>query len=545
MTLTRKNMILTFLQNKILLLFFVATLLVPQFLLAQGGLSLSVSPTLFEMSAEPGRTWNSAIRVININSFDLELEATVVNFVPRGEDGTATYLPLLDEEQANDSLAAWIDIGSKTTFSVPAEQTVSLPLTIRVPENAPPGGHYAAVLIGTKSISTPSGQSAVETSQVVSSLMFLRVAGEIDESAKIRSFRPTKALLDTPEVEFELRVQNSGNVHIQPRGDIRIYNMWGQERGVIPVNRKSLFGNVLPNSVRKYVFGWTGEWSVSDIGRYRVEAFLSYGENGRQSLSAETHFWVVPWKPLLFILGGLLLFFWLLSWAVRAYIRRMLALSGVVLQSSEKSRTRVDSVRRVNLTKAKRRLSFTAPLQVGLLDLRGHLSRAQSLRDRVYTLAKLSYEYRQPLTGVLLLLAGLGIMIWFVSNATTDERDYSVTIGDSADGVTLTASELAAEYSANPNVVSNGVSLVVVNRSGINGLETKEAQALESAGYTVTDVRTDEVAVDTKTIIVYDPALATEALALSEFFGGALLSAYSGIPATEERIVVYLGTDQQ
>ena len=31
-------------------------------------------------------------------------------------------------------------------------------------------------------------------------------------------------------------------MHIQPQGDIKIFNMWGQERGVIPVNRQTMFG---------------------------------------------------------------------------------------------------------------------------------------------------------------------------------------------------------------------------------------------------------------------------------------------------------------
>lgn len=496
------------------------------------------------MSAEPGKVWNSTIRVINTNPFELELEASVVNFTPRDESGAATFLPLLDDEVASDTLAAWIDIGENKTFTVPAEQTVSLPLKIAVPVDAPPGGRYAAVLIGTKKVESGSGQSAVATSQVVSSLFFLRVAGDIEEKATIRSFRTTKTVLDKPDVAFELRIQNNGNVHIQPRGDIRIFNMWGQERGVIPVNRKSMFGNVLPSSVRKYTFGWTGEWSVSDIGRYRAEAVLSYGENGRQSLMAETHFWVIPWKPLLLVIGGLLSFIWLLSWAIRAYIRRMFALSGVTMGDPKQSLVRVNKVRRVNLTKTKRRISLTAPLQAGLLDLRGHMQRAKSLKARMVTLLQLAYKYRQPLTGVVLLVVGLCIMVWFIGNATTEGRDYKVRIGDEVDGVTLTADELQAERDGVTTVPNNGVSVVLVNRSGITGLAERESKALETAGYTVTDVRTDEATADSKTVIVYDPTFVSDALALSEFFNGALLSAYQGSADSNERIVVYLGSDQ-
>ena len=35
------------------------------------GVTLSVTPTLIELSAEPDRSWESSIKVINNNSFEL------------------------------------------------------------------------------------------------------------------------------------------------------------------------------------------------------------------------------------------------------------------------------------------------------------------------------------------------------------------------------------------------------------------------------------------------------------------------------------------
>ena len=73
----------------------------------------------------------------------------------------------------------------------------------------------------------------------------------------------------------------------------------GQERGIIPINQASQFGNVLPESIRKFTFTWKGEWSVSDIGRYTAMATLAYGSEERQFASAKTYFWVIPVKLLL------------------------------------------------------------------------------------------------------------------------------------------------------------------------------------------------------------------------------------------------------
>lgn len=57
------------------------------------GVTLSVTPTLIELSAEPDRSWESSIKVINNNSFELTVYATVVNFAPDGENGQGMFIP--------------------------------------------------------------------------------------------------------------------------------------------------------------------------------------------------------------------------------------------------------------------------------------------------------------------------------------------------------------------------------------------------------------------------------------------------------------------
>ena len=175
-------------------------------------------------------------------------------------------------------------------------------------------------ILRTKPPQNQTGQTRLQTSQMVTSLFFAKIAGDISESGSIREFATVKTLSGEPEATFSLRFENRGNVHLQPQGDIRIYNMWGQERGVIPINQQSQFGNVLPDSVRKYVFTWKGEWSPADIGRYRASVALAYGTEARQFASAETYFWVLPVMLILGVVLGLIIFFGLVTWFVKLYV---------------------------------------------------------------------------------------------------------------------------------------------------------------------------------------------------------------------------------
>jgi hypothetical protein len=58
-----------------------------------GGLSLSVTPTLFQMSAVAGQSWSSGVKVINNNPHELTVYAQVVNFAPQGESGEGKLIP--------------------------------------------------------------------------------------------------------------------------------------------------------------------------------------------------------------------------------------------------------------------------------------------------------------------------------------------------------------------------------------------------------------------------------------------------------------------
>ncbi len=297
---------------------------------------LSVTPPLFQLSALPGDIWQSSIKVVNGNAYPITIYTEVANFEATGEDGRGKFVPILNDEPGVSTLAHWITV-TEGPHIIPAEQSKEISLFAEIPENAPPGGHYAAILVSTEP-PTAGEKFAVQTSQAVTSLFFVRIEGDVNESATIREFRAFKSFLQRPEAEFSLRFENKGNVHLQPRGNIIITNMWGTERGVIPVNYQTHFGNVLPKTIRDFRFSWQSDFGITDIGRYTAEVTLAYGQNGVKSTSATAHFWVIPVKTTVITLTILALFIWLIVLIVRAYVRKMLLLAGVDVDTQSLSK---------------------------------------------------------------------------------------------------------------------------------------------------------------------------------------------------------------
>ncbi|MCA9357663.1 LytR C-terminal domain-containing protein [Candidatus Kaiserbacteria bacterium] len=530
---------------------------------ADGSVTLSVSPTLYEMSADPMQVWTSNVRVINPNGFDLDVYARVVNFEAQDETGRASFLPVLDAATTENTLAEWVHL-DQDSYTIPAGQTVEIPFQISIPKSAPPGGHFGAIMIGTRPLSNASGQSSVETSQVVTSLIFLRVTGDVVENGSIREFRSSKRLAEKPEMSFELRFENTGNVHVLPQGEIRIFNMWGHERGVIPVNRQTMFGNVLPNSVRKYSFSWSGEWSLADIGRYTAVATLAYGEDGRKFTDAETAFWVLPWKAVGSVLLLICSFFYFLTWAIKLYVRKMLKLAGVTSVMSEqpaemhqqtKARKQVAEAGNTDtrhiLTNGKaKRLSIVAPFEEGMLDLRSRFKNSVTWREYTKQAWFFITAYKTFFIAAVLFAVFVSLAFWFL-DSVKEERGFNITIDGIDQNITLSSEQMQyenmrKESPATTQVKMKGTpSITVINRSGVAGLAAEWRLRLEQEGYAVGELRNDLDAAESKTVIVYESSYTDEALVLSELLHGALLSANTNSDAKAEPLIIYIGNDLQ
>lgn len=529
---------------------------------AQGGLTLSVTPTLFNMTIEPGQTWQSTIRVINPNPFDIQVYANPVNFQASGEQGRGQFIPLLSDEQSdNVTLAEWINITSEP-IRVASQETVEVPFFITVPREASPGGQYAAVLITTQ---PPDGQGAsqVRTAQAVSALFFARIEGDVVESGLIRSFRASQYFATVPENEFELRFENRGTVHIQPQGEVRIYNMWGEQRGVIPINQRSQYGNVLPDSIRLFSFSWTGERSLVDIGRYRAVATLAYGSASRQSVSQTAYFWVIPVTGLLVTIGTLLGLGLIFMVLVKAYVRRMLTLAGVPPERLSQRELSSHSPHDINLSRRtvvstdSRWKRFTAPIAEAWLDATAKLTGERDQRSRFRTLSQLIHEYRLVVLACVVLFV-TSVLIGIFFSVVKSERAFEVIVSDVESSTTISSEDIRYEQmqtDPEDHLLDIDVSsltpatttypIEIVNVSGYNGAAAELRLRLEEVGFEVSSISTDlNRTTQPRTVIVYDREVQDQALLFSRALNGALVSVRpDDVTALQPHITIYLGSE--
>ena len=413
-------------------------------------LAITLTPPLFQITQSPGTDWKSLLRVVNSNSYDITVNVKVQDFHPNGETGNPEFEELTKgtPEDAH-RMSGWIEI-PEGNITITHSTTAEIPFTVHVPLGADPGGHYAAIIVGTVASKTEGSGSGV--SSAIGSLMFMRVPGEVVEKGEIRDFYAAHEVVQSTDAKFVLRFENQGNVHLIPQGNIEITNMWGKVRGKMDINQSNTFGNVLPKSTRKFEFTWQGDASPFEVGRYKAVATLVYGLDGRQTVYRTVYFWIIPWKPVAMILGGLIFFLWFISWSVRRYIRNALQLEREWMEAhdlkqpvaSEKPTSALGSASVMTFETLRRPLTLTAvdmrasqrgkqevietvaTSVAGMKSVKGQLpSQKKAVKKSSPTMKWLSYN-RSVVFFLLILAVGFSLVGWYFVEVFQNERAYHV-----------------------------------------------------------------------------------------------------------------------
>jgi hypothetical protein len=270
--------------------------------------ALAVSPAIFEHVLEPGVPKPVKLRVTNLTNFPLPISGTVKSFVALEEIEDPAKQALYDASK-------WFAI-TEPDFILQPKQTREVSLTIVPPPDSEPGGHYATVYFQPLLPAGALTPSTAYLSARVGSLAFLIMPGELDEKLAAPNFS-TQGWHNSSPVGFELKLENTGNVHLAPNGVVQIKSMFGKKIGEAELQP----GVILPGTQKVFASTWDKPLS---FGRYTAEVELTYGTEQKTLRVEQAVFWIIPWTivALLIIAIPMLLIAvrtrgrWKLAWKI-------------------------------------------------------------------------------------------------------------------------------------------------------------------------------------------------------------------------------------
>lgn len=285
--------------------------------------AITLSPTRFEISGNPGETLNYELSIINESQKTEIYYTSFANFEAQGETGDPAFTP------PTEGLGTWITTPSETVGVGPQEEK-KIPFTVKIPNDATPGGHFAVVFFGNQPQNINGKNVGVGSQAGV--LILLSVNGEVKESAGVYDFNTKKKqfFYKTLPVNFEYRLKNEGGDRVKPVGKIVLHNTFFIPTEKLDANPTN--GNVLPNSTRKFSVDWIKysrpedfrgkenivgkffdnaiyEWKNFALGFYTAHLKTTYGINETKT-SNWTFFFVFPWELIIvLIVLGFIIFF--------------------------------------------------------------------------------------------------------------------------------------------------------------------------------------------------------------------------------------------
>lgn len=299
--------------------------------------ALTISPSRIETSGDPGQTIIKKVLLVNESDESETYYTSFANFEAQGESGTPVFV------DPKDDLGTWMRV-SGDSLTLKGGESREVVLTISIPTDATPGGHFAAIFWGT---TPPSQTGAVSVGSRTGMLVLLSVSGEVQESMGLVDFgtRGGQWLFRTLPVGFQYRFSNQGGDRVKPIGTITVRSILGWR--VAKIDANPVEGNVLPNTTRKFLPEWSkgtsveeklrneelpysfkravkDEWRNFAVGIFRAQLKTEFGTEDQRVSSKSVYFVVFPWELLLVLVPGIFVAFIILRFFLRRYNRSVI-----------------------------------------------------------------------------------------------------------------------------------------------------------------------------------------------------------------------------
>ena len=265
----------------------------PSPVLAQGG--IKVWPTCIELMVGHGETATKTVNIQNLGSEPVMLQAYVMDFSKDRNGDFAFYEPGHESYSASQ----WLSI-DRLDLELAANQSREVEVTVAVPAQIEPGGHYTALFFEAIPL---SNEGTVSISTRIPTLFYIIVPGvteaEVTANAEISSLL-LPGVAGGGSLEAGVVVHNSGNVHLTVAAKAYFDGYWGG-------NSELDLGQtiILPNNDGVL----NGEWREKPFfGKVRANVVIGYLDHNGQLVnkSQTAEFWVVPWSLVgivLFVMG--------------------------------------------------------------------------------------------------------------------------------------------------------------------------------------------------------------------------------------------------
>lgn len=259
----------------------------------------------FYLSADPGQTVEDKVVVANKTAEPLTFRLYAADAYNTARDGGFAVRSLGERMRG---VGAWAEL-SKEKVTVPGHKTVTVPFTLKVPEDAEPGDHPGAIVALDQRIDRGDGSVALGVQRAVGARVYLTVGGPTlpalaVENVHISHHQPLIPGLGDSTATISYTLHNTGNVTLKPKVALRAEGLFG--RTLLTRDLERLPSQLLPGQRVHLTERWTNapqlDWT--DV------TLTATATGTKESVTAS--FVAVPWLAVGVVAAGTTIAGWLL-----------------------------------------------------------------------------------------------------------------------------------------------------------------------------------------------------------------------------------------
>lgn len=272
-------------------------LLLPNYSLAS---EIAIRPFLVDETLEPRDSitktisltsdydTRKAVMFVTVNEITIDSAGEIKEFVS----------PVMTDR--TNTITSWLEITRGRVELMPKE-SVEVPLTIKVHPYAEPGVYHAFIGF-VEAPNRPKAESVAMAGDAKGVIVKVTIADERKDSMRISSFIINRFVTGDNNRSIDIEVENMGDLPSSPAGEIIFYDSKGVEVTSVPVD----YGGKAIAPGEKVVLKSSVPLD-NDLGRFKANISLDYGENQRASLYDTTFFYMMPMNLMIIIFIGILL----------------------------------------------------------------------------------------------------------------------------------------------------------------------------------------------------------------------------------------------
>ena len=275
--------------------------------------TLKVSPVRSDIELKPGESKTIKTVVTNLTKEEISVRPVTNDFVADGERGVPALILEADEFAKSHSLKRFM--APLADFTIPADSSKVIEVTLNAPRDAKPGGYFGAVRFAP---TDPDGGGQVNLSASVASIILATIPGEVTQKLTLTDFdilqgaqgdinietqdkRQSRTYFTTPEnLQASFRFTSESGIQLAPFGKVSV-KKGGSVVYETDFNNKAPRDMILPDSARRWDVPLE---KIGNFGKYEVAATFTYGTKN-QTIEVTKSFWVIPQLYIILAIVGL------------------------------------------------------------------------------------------------------------------------------------------------------------------------------------------------------------------------------------------------